>query len=156
MNLKRFCNIEKSPGALSQFTYLYFLPLERELEPRDLGITSIKGPKLHHPFLISFFKNDALQNQQSTIAHLATKHITQEEHVRLRRAASKTKRQKEVSYYDEDDGYNPYVNRQRNRYTSNRSCQRHTLYVSFSDLGWQVMYLSIATLTHATHLIYNE
>lgn len=86
------------------------------METSHIGFVGHKGRKDHQAFLVGFFMS----------GHRAK---------RIKRAQESRKRH-EVSYYDDDESWNPYSST-LDRYSGGKSCQKKTLYVSFRDLGWQ-------------------
>lgn len=102
--------------------WFFFFP-GIEMETNQIGIVGHRGRKDRQAFLIGFFKSsDELVRSTSS--------------KRTRRAVD-SRRRTDVSFYDDDESWNPYTSHS-DRYTSSiRSCQKKTLYVSFKDLGWQ-------------------
>ena len=95
-----------------------------ELECSQIGIIGHRGRKDRQAFLIGFFKSsDRLAVRSS-------------ESKRARRATD-ARRRTDVSFYDDDESWNPYTSHSDSYTSSVRSCQKKTLYVSFRDLGWQ-------------------
>ncbi|XP_076456461.1 bone morphogenetic protein 7-like isoform X2 [Babylonia areolata] len=87
----------------------------RAVKPGRVGIVGTRGPADKQAFMVGFFR---MSNELHT-----------------RRTRSTRKRQlDEISYSDD-----PYSSYGRNTFPQFRrqSCRRHTLYVSFRDLGWE-------------------
>lgn len=89
-----------------------------DLEAAHIGIVGHRGRKDHQAFLVGFFTSSG---------HRAK---------RIKRAPEGRKRH-EVSFYDDDESWNPYSSPYDRYSGGSRSCQKKTLYVSFRDLGWQ-------------------
>lgn len=87
----------------------------RDVKPGKLGIVGSRGTADKQAFMVGFFK------------------MTNELQVRRKRS-TRQRQAEDVSYSDD-----PYTGYGRNAYPQfpRHSCQRHTLYVSFRDLGWQ-------------------
>ncbi|KAK7091274.1 bone morphogenetic protein 7-like isoform X2 [Littorina saxatilis] len=89
----------------------------REVKPSKVGIVGKQGSADKQAFMVGFFR------------------MSSELHVRRTRS-TRQRQLDDVTY--SDDPYSAYGSG-RNAYPQFRhqSCQRHTLYVSFRDLGWQ-------------------
>lgn len=88
----------------------------REVKPSRIGIVGSSGPADKQAFMVGFFR------------------MSKELHVRRTRSTRKHQIE-EVSFSDD-----PYSTYSRNAFPQVRrqsGCARHTLYVSFRDLGWQ-------------------
>ncbi|KAK6187055.1 hypothetical protein SNE40_006303 [Patella caerulea] len=89
-----------------------------DVDPKKVGIVTKKGPTDKQPFMVGYFK------------------MTNEV---LSRRTRSTRRAPEVSHAEMaygDDPYNPYSSNSYLRF-KNKPCKRHSLFVSFRDLGWQ-------------------
>lgn len=88
----------------------------REVKPSRIGIVGSSGPVDKQAFMVGFFR------------------MSNELHIRRTRSVQ-NRQLEEVSYSDD-----PYSSYGRSAYPQLRrqtGCARHTLYVSFRDLGWQ-------------------
>ncbi|KAI1300190.1 Bone morphogenetic protein 7 [Halotydeus destructor] len=94
---------------------------KRDLNARDVGITTVKGPKVHHPFLIGYFNSKSISRIRKKRSSPVPK-------------APKSKRQ-DKSPFSYEAATSRYA--EPNHYAEGRSCQKKALYVSFRDLGWQ-------------------
>jgi len=104
-----------------------------DLMPKDIGLLGFSSgfSRDKNPFLLGFFQTtNGIAGSSSTSS--SSSHVSK----RKKRREQRSPRHREVSYYDDDDSWNPYEN-PAHRYVNGRSCQRKTLYVSFRDLGWQ-------------------
>jgi hypothetical protein len=120
---------------ISLFLCLNVKNTAHELHPKDIGLVgfhSEDSSEKRHPFLLGFFN-----------APVTTMTVNDDDSLsRTKRQANKKK--DAVSYWDDDDSWNPYTQsgsrRFPNRYHDEETslqCQKKTLYVNFKDLGWQ-------------------
>ncbi|RZF39785.1 hypothetical protein LSTR_LSTR012097 [Laodelphax striatellus] len=93
--------------------------LLHEMRPEELGIVSesVEGEEEKQPFMVVFLKSSGGQR------------------VRRTREAPKRRRKNENSEMSYNK--NPFMDSPSHPWTSSRSCQIQTLFVSFRDLEWQ-------------------
>ncbi|XP_050406336.1 bone morphogenetic protein 7 isoform X2 [Patella vulgata] len=91
-----------------------------DVDPKKVGIITKKGPTDKQPFMVGYFKmtNEVLSRRTRSTSNRRAPEVS---HV-------------EMAYGD--DPYNPYSSNSYLRF-KNKPCKRHSLFVSFRDLGWQ-------------------
>nr|QKV26402.1 BMP5-8 [Lottia goshimai] len=94
----------------------------KNVEPKHVGLVTRKGPTDKQPFMVGYF----------SMAHEV--HSRRTRSTRSYQTVSDTS-QNEMAYAYSDEPYNPYSNSYLR--FKNLPCKRHSLYVSFRDLGWR-------------------
>nr|AVK72269.1 bone morphogenetic protein Bmp5-8 [Xenoturbella bocki] len=97
---------------------------DERYNPLEVGVVGVEGYEDQQAFMVAFFNMDRQLHIRRTRAAMGPATDTN--------TYSNTYNDRTAS--DEDYWYGSY---DTNTYSSRRSCQKRSLYVSFKDLGWQ-------------------
>ncbi|XP_075131933.1 bone morphogenetic protein 7-like [Leptodactylus fuscus] len=103
----------------------------KSIEPRSVGLVGRSGPQEKQPFIVAFFRSEAI--------HFRSVRSTSENH---------WNKYKEMEVKEHEDLLNNATeafisaNTETDQSFRSRACMKHELYVSFRELGWQVHFLT--------------